>query len=64
MEGFIQKDAPALKNVIINIVPSNIFKAFAEANMLQVIFFAVIFGITLNLISEKYEVKGGYSSFE
>ena len=53
LEGFIQQDAPALKNVIINIVPSNIFKAFAEANMLQVIFFAIIFGITLNLISKK-----------
>ena len=53
LEGFIQQDAPALKNVITNIVPSNIFKAFAEANMLQVIFFAIIFGITLNLISKK-----------
>ena len=50
---FIKKEAPALKNVIINIIPSNIFKAFTEANMLQVIFFAVLFGITLNLIKEK-----------
>ena len=53
MGNFVQKDAPPLKDVIINIVPSNIFKAFSEANMLQVIFFAVLFGITLNLIKEK-----------
>ena len=53
LETFVQKDAPPLKDVIINIVPSNIFKAFSEANMLQVIFFAVLFGITLNLIKEK-----------
>tara|TARA_B100001248_G_scaffold79820_1_gene57926 strand:- start:7361 stop:8584 length:1224 start_codon:yes stop_codon:yes gene_type:complete len=53
MGTFVQKDAPPLKDVIINIVPSNIFKAFSEANMLQVIFFAVLFGITLNLIKEK-----------
>ena len=50
LEGFIQKDAPALKNVIINIVPSNVFKAFAEANMLQVIFFAIFFGVTIVMI--------------
>ena len=30
LEGFIQKDAPALKNVIINIVPSNIFKSLCR----------------------------------
>ena len=64
LEGFIQQDAPALKNVITNIVPSNIFKAFAEANMLQVIFFAIIFGITLNLISEKNMKLKEDSSFE
>ena len=50
---------PALKNVITNIVPSNIFKAFAETNMLQVIFFAIIFGITLNLIEKNMKLKEG-----
>ena len=53
LEVFTKQDAPAIKDVIINIVPSNIFKSFAEANMLQVIFFAIIFGITLNLINHK-----------
>ncbi|MBV68886.1 MAG: dicarboxylate/amino acid:cation symporter [Pelagibacterales bacterium] len=56
LETVLKQEAPALKDVIINIVPSNIFKAFTEANMLQVIFFALIFGITLNLI-KKNNVK-------
>ena len=56
LETVLKQEAPALKDVIINIVPSNIFKAFTEANMLQVIFFAIIFGITLNLI-KKNNVK-------
>ncbi len=51
--SIIKKETPELKNVIIDIIPSNIFKAFTEANMLQVIFFAVLFGITINLIKEK-----------
>ena len=51
--SFIQKTPPELKEVIINIIPSNIFKAFSEAKMLQIIFFAVLFGITINLVKEK-----------
>ena len=53
IETFVTKDSPDIKEVIINIIPSNVFKAFTEANMLQVIFFAVIFGISLNLVKEK-----------
>ncbi len=30
-----------------NIVPANIFKAFAESNILQILFFSIIFGLTL-----------------
>ncbi len=52
LETVLKQETPALKDVIISIVPSNIFKAFTEANMLQVIFFAIIFGITLNLIKK------------
>ena len=53
VDNVIKQEAPALKDVIINIIPDNIFKAFTEANMLQVIFFAIIFAITLNLIEKK-----------
>ena len=56
LNSFIKKEAPALKNVIIDIIPSNIFKAFSDANMLQVIFFAVLFGVTLNLINKESSI--------
>lgn len=38
---------------IINIVPSNIFTAIAEGNMLAIIFFSVLFGIGIAAIGEK-----------
>ncbi len=50
--NFIQKENPSLKEVIINIVPSNPIKAFSEGNMLQIIFFAVFFGISLNMLKD------------
>ncbi|TBN00450.1 dicarboxylate/amino acid:cation symporter [Hyunsoonleella flava] len=47
-----QKDAGPLQ-ALVDIFPSNIFKAFADASMLQVIFFALFVGICLLLIGEK-----------
>ena len=47
-----QKETGPL-NALVDIFPSNIFKAFAEASMLQVIFFALFVGICLLLIGEK-----------
>lgn len=38
---------------LVDIFPSNIFQSFAEASMLQVIFFALFVGICLLLIPEK-----------
>lgn len=47
-----QKDAGPLQ-ALVDIFPSNIFKAMGEAKMLQVICFALFVGISLLLISEK-----------
>jgi Na+/H+-dicarboxylate symporter len=41
--------APSLAQVIINLVPPNPISAMAEGNMLQVIVFAVLFGIAMAL---------------
>jgi Na+/H+-dicarboxylate symporter len=38
-------------NIIVDAVPGNLFKAFAESKMLQVVFFAIFTGITLNSLS-------------
>ncbi|MFH4968248.1 dicarboxylate/amino acid:cation symporter [Gaetbulibacter sp. M240] len=47
-----QKDAGPLQSLV-DIFPSNIFESFANASMLQVIFFALFVGICLLLIGEK-----------
>ncbi len=49
---FSAKDAPSLKEVIINIFPSNPVKAMAEGNMLQVIVFALLVGVALTKTGE------------
>ena len=47
-----QNDAGPLQ-ALVDIFPSNIFKSFFDASMLQIIFFALFVGISLLLISEK-----------
>ncbi|QTE23164.1 dicarboxylate/amino acid:cation symporter [Polaribacter cellanae] len=47
-----QKDAGPLQ-ALVDIFPSNIFQSFADASMLQIIFFAMFVGISLLLIPEK-----------
>ncbi len=50
---FTAKPAPPLTDVLINIVPSNPIQAFAEGNMLQIIFFVILFAIALLMTGEK-----------
>ena len=45
--NFSPKPAPPLTDVFINIVPSNPINAFAEGNMLQIIFFVILFAIAM-----------------
>lgn len=42
-----------LTEILVNVVPSNPFKAMAEGNILQVVLFAFFTGISLMLIGEK-----------
>ena len=49
---FSAKEAPSLKQVIIDIFPSNPVKAMAEGNMLQGIVFAILVGIALTRCGE------------
>ena len=49
---FIAKDSPSIKQVLINIVPTNPIKAMAEGNMLQVIVFAILVGVAINKCGE------------
>jgi Na+/H+-dicarboxylate symporter len=51
--NFTPKEAPPLSEVFVNIIPSNIFEAFAQGNMLQVIFFAILFGVASLMLGSR-----------
>lgn len=50
---FKAKEPPPLADVIINMVPSNPVMAMAQGEMLQVIVFALIFGIAITVSGER-----------
>ncbi|WAK04087.1 dicarboxylate/amino acid:cation symporter [Methylobacter sp. YRD-M1] len=47
LSDFTPQPAPPFTEVLINIVPDNPVQAFAEGNMLQIIFFVIVFGIAM-----------------
>lgn len=47
-QSFSAAEAPSLKEVVVGIVPSNPVQAMAEGNMLQVILFALLFGVAVS----------------
>ena len=51
-ESFEAPDPPALTEVLINIIPTNPIQALAEGEMLQIIFFSILFGLSLTLAGE------------
>src|SRR5690554_3312247 len=62
--SFEAAEAPSFGQVIIDMVPRNPFNAMAEGNMLQIIVFAVLFGIALTLIGKPGErLKGFFEDF-
>jgi len=50
---FLAKEGPALSDVLINIIPDNVVQAFASGNMLQIIFFSILLGISLLMVGKK-----------
>ncbi|MBU3002670.1 dicarboxylate/amino acid:cation symporter [Paraglaciecola arctica] len=50
--NYIAKEAPSLGQVIINMMPTNPINAMAEGNMLQIIVFAVLFGISMAMTGD------------
>ncbi|MEM7542980.1 MAG: dicarboxylate/amino acid:cation symporter [Pseudomonadota bacterium] len=50
---FAGRDAPPLSEVIIDMVPSNPVAAMADGNMLQIIVFALMFGIAITMSGER-----------
>jgi Na+/H+-dicarboxylate symporter len=46
-------EKPSVADLLVRIIPRNPFQAMAETNFLQIIFFAILFGISLTLIAEE-----------
>ncbi len=49
---FTAQEPPSLTDTLINVFPSNPVRAMAEGNMLQIIVFAVLFGLAMTLSGE------------
>lgn len=45
--NYVAKESPGLAQVIINMFPSNPFASMVQSNMLQIIVFAILFGIAI-----------------
>lgn len=43
-----------IKEIILRIIPTNVFEAFANADMIAIIFFAILFGLFTLKVEEKY----------
>lgn len=52
---FQAEEAPSIKQVIIDIMPTNPVNAMAEGNMLQIIVFALLVGVAINKCGEPGE---------
>lgn len=52
VEGLVDKQKDFI-DILVEIVPDNIFKAFANADMLSIIFFAILFGFFIIQVNEK-----------
>lgn len=48
---------PSLSQVLLNIVPSNIFTAFSEGNLMAILFLAVIVGFTMSHMMFSHDEK-------
>ncbi|AIY06900.1 sodium:dicarboxylate symporter [Planococcus sp. PAMC 21323] len=56
-ETFDVPENPGIVSVLLNIVPSNIFTAFADLNLLGIIFIAFAFGIALSYMRNSTELE-------
>ncbi len=51
--GAVEKEIPDIVSTLVNIIPTNIIDALAKANLMSIIFFAILFGIAISLTGEE-----------
>lgn len=47
------REAPPLIDIFLNLIPTNPFESFVDENILQIIVFAIFFGVSISLVGEK-----------
>ena len=52
---YSSEEAPPVSETLLNIIPTNPIQAFAEANMLQIIVFAIFIGFALTMLGSKVD---------
>lgn len=52
-DSFTAPEAPPLTQVLIDLIPGNPIAAFANGNMLQIIFFSILFAICVIMLDER-----------
>ncbi|MCW8108728.1 dicarboxylate/amino acid:cation symporter [Alteromonas ponticola] len=57
---FTAKQAPSFSQVIVDMFPSNPINSMAKGNMLQIIVFAVLFGIAMAMVGEAGKRLGAF----
>ncbi|RBP83906.1 dicarboxylate/amino acid:cation symporter [Marinomonas rhizomae] len=58
--NFSGKASPPLSTVLINIIPSNPISAMAQGDMLPVIFFSIMFGVSILMVGKKATVVSDF----
>ncbi|MFD1383277.1 dicarboxylate/amino acid:cation symporter [Rhodanobacter aciditrophus] len=53
--NFSGRESPPLTDVIVSIIPSNPINAMAQGDMLPVIFFSILFGVSILMVGKKAE---------
>jgi len=51
--AFIAPEAPPLTQVIIDLIPGNTVAAYAQGNMLQIIFFTILFALSVAMLGDR-----------
>lgn len=51
--GAVEREMPTLADTLLNIIPTNIVQSLADANLIAIIFFCIMFGIGLAMLGEE-----------
>lgn len=55
--GGLTEKATSVNDILMRIVPSNIFESMANGDILPIIFFAIIFGVFIGQVGDKYRER-------